>query len=440
MIINGFNSDDYRYFKMTNDLENLSIFGECIKGIKTGEIIKIENDLLQEYLIGIKYSRYLQQIEPYNYKIKKYPKDKPFNIVEFLKIQNPITPSTYGLNFYLQKNQLFYINKWLKEKLEDPIPMGTLSIAYHCRYTTFAELNYAHQEFIKDCELNITNFPFLLNDCNHAENVEENNNSNNILSQTTTNKNITNNASLNKHSNRMYLLSGTMEFWIHFKPEEKLYFNNPAVAILFSNQDLIKLLYNSVEVLGEEKEELFKEEYKDNIPNTNIKYYKLKDGINLPPETIRYSLHLEKTLPYLKHLDINFPKNTGFDSEWYAGFNYYSSSDLRNDGYLKYFYINYGNNIRSNKTEKEVLKFAERLNEKEAKQHYDILKTDESNYTKKINAEIYINEHKKRYMKEKRKNHNITPILFMDSEIQREKKYQATKLAKVLSEIKPGSK
>ena len=71
MIINGFNSDDYRYFKMTNDLENLSIFGECIKGIKTGEIIKIENDLLQEYLIGIKYSRYLQQIEPYNYKIKK---------------------------------------------------------------------------------------------------------------------------------------------------------------------------------------------------------------------------------------------------------------------------------------------------------------------------------------------------------------------------------
>ena len=98
MILNGFNSDDYRYFKRAD-----------------GSIFKYRNDQLASVLFNY---HFLPYISPKNFRIKDYPKDKPFNLAELIKMQDKVVFESNGsFNLYFEKGDYAIITDFLYSKI-----------------------------------------------------------------------------------------------------------------------------------------------------------------------------------------------------------------------------------------------------------------------------------------------------------------------------------
>ena len=422
MELNGFNSDDYRYFKIINDVH----FGHHI--YKKGAIIKFNQDNLKKYLFDKNYHIIISNAFSYFPRefipeFKPYPVNEPFDLIKYINMQEKIRiPQDCNLNIAIENNRFLVIDKWLNEKINNEDLFDPIDV-----------LDYG----IKNGkELNKQIFtPFspeeLITDFNPLRALQQNHNPSNQQSLC--------NISKEKFKTQVYKNNGRRFINLNFKKGEIVNLSNPDIAMLVLNQDFINLITNSTEIIGIEKEQIFENEYKDNIPYEPIRYYKFKNGIKLKPNEIR-GLYWDMDNTFYR-LYPNSDYNVNHISIPYIN---PDEMSLDNNGYVKYFSIYYGESYYGDGTEdylaeNEILKIANRLPQDEAIKHYEAKKYAEALYKREKSADEYIKKHKSRYEKVRRKNPNITPIQFMDSEIEKDKKYQATQLVKVLNQTKPSS-
>lgn len=418
MELNGFNSDDYRYFKIINDVH----FGHHV--YKKGAIIKFNQDNLKKYLFDKNYHIIISNAfsyfpREYIPEFKPYPVNEPFDLIKYINMQEQIIfPQDCNLNITIENNKFLVIDKWLNEKINNEDLFNSIdTLDYGVKNSK--ELN--NQIFTPfSSEEIITDFKLL-----RALQQTHNHNDQQSLC----------NISKEKFKAQAYRNKGLKKFInLNFKKGEIVNLSKPDIAMLVLNQDFINLIINSTEIIGIEKEIIFKNEYKDNIPYEPIRYYKFKDRIKLKPNEIR-SLYWDMD-------------NTFYRLYPNSNYNLYHISiphinhdemSLDNNGYVKYFNIYYEDGTDDYLAENEILKIADRLSQDEAIKLYEAKKQAEFLYKREKETDKYIQKHKSRYEKVRRKNPNITPIQFMDSEIERDKKYQATRLVKVLKQIKPSS-
>jgi len=423
MELNGFNSDDYRYFKVINDVH----FG-C-RLYKKGAIIKFNQDNFKKNLFNTNYDMIISNAfsyisREYIPKFKPYPVNEPFNLIKYINMQEKIRiPQDCNLNITIEKNKFLIIDKWLNEKINNedlfsPIDILDYGVNNSKQLNKHIFTPFSTEELIPVFNLLRT----LQQNHNHSD------------------QQSLCNISKEKFKTQVYKNKGHRKFInLNFKKGEIVSPSNPGIAMLILNQDFINLITNSTEIIGIEKEQIFENEYKDNIPYEPIRYYKFKDGIKLKTNEIRglywdmdntfYRLYPNSDYN-INHISIPFinPDEISLD----------------NNGYVKYFSIYYGESYYGDGTEdylaeNEILKIADRLPQDEAIKHYKAKKYAEALYKREKTADEYIKKHKSRYEKVRRKNPNITPIQFMDSEIEKDKKYQATRLAKILKQIEPSS-
>ena len=92
MVVNGFDSDNYRYFRHK----------------ETGKLYKFKNSSLNRLL----FKSYLQDLN------KEYPKEKPFDLIEFIKMQDEIVHECDSFNdFKFEANEYCLLTKWLEDRI-----------------------------------------------------------------------------------------------------------------------------------------------------------------------------------------------------------------------------------------------------------------------------------------------------------------------------------
>lgn len=321
MIINGFNSEDYRYFRNK----------------ETGEITKFFCDSLEKYLFSDNYNLRLRE-HTKAYTIKPYPKDKAFNLLEFICMQDPIV---FQYDDYLSANfdtkDFLLITEWLKNK------MASKKITNPFWGQTIQETN--QEMFQKLYEGERIGYENNLIATKEECEVQTIHNTLNAIQE-------------------LFQFKGPIAgFKIPFFKDEVWHLVNPAVSLLLLNQKFIRDMYASEEILGEEKEVLFYEEYKDNIPNTTIRYYDLKEDVSIAQV---HELDNECSLEDFNH---------GYDSlilRKYGKLLFCKENicNYRNNLKVKTIAIQFPDSIYDRKIEKEVLKIANRVPLEEAVVNY----------------------------------------------------------------------
>ena len=318
MQLNGFNSNNYRYFRNK----------------ETGKIRKYSNEELKRYLFGRNFTTLLME-NMVEYKVKEYPTYMRFDIIEYIKMQDDIVfkyDSYIDLNF--REEDFLLVTSWLKSKMEsNEIPLHTFLLptgAQSVRQYNLNKIQYIDQS---EC-LSVIDLGKLL----------------------PTSLTLTNVNHLEKNTIQYaFLFNRPIEFRIPFKKGEIWKLSDIAIAFILLNQKFVDFFFHSEEILGQEKENLFCEEYKDNIPNTTIRYYKIKDEIKI-------NELYELVGDYL----IEKGKNNGFNSEIarFCGdlrICSYNPNNFNVDGSIKYFYVKYFDETCDIEMERELLKIADRL-------------------------------------------------------------------------------
>lgn len=181
-------------------------------------------------------------------------------------------------------------------------------------------------------------------------------------------------------------------FKIPFQKEETWFLTNPAVSFLLLNQEFIREMYASEEILGEEKEMIFYEEYKDNIPNTKIRYYEIKEDVLV---TNAHELDSEMGLEDFNH------QYSSIILRMYGTLLFCKENieNYRKDLTIKTFAILYNDSVHDRDLEEEIEKIAIRIPFEEALIKYkkDIETLNEKQERKEI--EEVISKYKRKFHK-----------------------------------------
>ena len=207
----------------------------------------------------------------------------------------------------------------------------------------------------------------------------------------------------------MYKFNRGISFTLPFKAGEKWNLTeNIGLLFLMINQDFVKLTYECDEILGKEKEEIFYEQYKDNVPNTTTRYYKLKDDIKVKTSFELYNMFDDNNFAICKYNKNNYDK----------------------DGNIRYFYVNFYDGNSDIYCENNFLKYAIRLNQDDAIEKDNEDRNAEIQYERELEALEYVKKHISKY--KKGTNRNMTPLEFMESEQRKEREYLGKRLIKTL--------
>jgi hypothetical protein len=184
-------------------------------------------------------------------------------------------------------------------------------------------------------------------------------------------------------------LQSPVEVYIKFDKGEKIDFNDPAVKMLFYDENWLKIFFNVEIIAGEEKERLFNEDFSNailaqdeicsityaNRPEENLKeyhYFILNEDINVKDKV---------ELSFLQRENVDFEKI-------YYGIDMGSTSDNDENGYLKVVYISTSFIDSSNRNiEQEVLKIARPATIEEAKYYHNKRIEEYKKWDKKNNEE-----------------------------------------------------
>jgi len=368
VIVNGFDINDYRYFRDRT----------------TGRIYKFKNEELNRLLFKcrLSYMCFLKDLDV------EYPKDKPFNLMEFIKMQKPITHNSDGYeDFHFRKDEYCLMTEWLEERI------FCKNISINLLFVTSESIRAQNIE--KLCHID------------ESEKLDINliKNFNSLIPIELINSNQLKVSSLKK----MYKFNRGISFRLPFKKGEKWVLSeNIGLLFFMINQDFVKFLYDCEEILGNEKETIFYEQYKDNIPGTTIRYYKLKNDINL------------KTLAEIQNKLFYF-----FEFCEHNQNNYDSNDNIR------YISIEYCDTEDDISRESEILKYATRLSQEDAIRKYNEDLEAEKLHQKELEALEYLKNHMSKY--KKGLNRNMTPLEFMEKEQRKEREYLGKRLVKSLN-------
>ena len=98
MKVNGFNSDDYLYFRITSNIPYNVI---AFDSFQEGDIVKIPLQFLERYVFNGNYE--IITSHSLSHEIKSYPAGEPFDLLKYIKMQDPLIFDRYGslsLYFY----------------------------------------------------------------------------------------------------------------------------------------------------------------------------------------------------------------------------------------------------------------------------------------------------------------------------------------------------
>lgn len=311
MIVNGFESANYRYFRNK----------------ETGKITKYSSEALERVLFSENFKSRLREYA-YEYEIKPYPTDKEFDLLEYIRMQDPIV---FKYDYYLRANfdtdDFFLMTEWLNNKMNSP------KIINHFLGERVKESNAEMFQKLYEGERigNINNFITMKEKKEVSTNIQE-----------------------------LFKFRGPINgFKIPFQKEETWLLTNPAVSFLLLNQEFIREMYASEEILGEEKEMIFYEEYKDNIPNTKVRYYEIKDDVSV---VNAYELASENNFEdyhyHYESLILRMYGNLLFCKE--------NIENYRKDLTIRYISVEFFDSIYDKKLEEELLKIATRIPLEEA--------------------------------------------------------------------------
>ena len=361
MIVNGFNSDDYRYFKNK----------------KTGKLYKFKNSSLNQLL----FKTYIHDLNT------EYPKDKLFDLIEFIKMQPPITFDADGYeDFHFKTDEYCLMTEWLEDRI------FAKNIPIHLLFTT--------SETIKAHNLD------KLSQIDDSEKIDIN--SIEFSNFLITLSSINNKFSLS-NLKRMYKFNRGICFRLPFKQGEKWDLSkNIGLLFLIVNHNFVKLIYDCDEILGKEKEKIFYEQYKDNIPNTTLKYYKLNDNVKVKTPFELYNLYADVNICFCQ----------------------YNKNNYDADGNIRYFYIKFYNTNNDLSHENNILQYATRLCQEDAIKNYTEDLEAEKLHKRELEALEYVKKHISKY--KKGTNRNMTPLEFMESEQKKEREYLGKRLTKTL--------
>lgn len=396
MEVNGYDSTKYRYFRNR----------------KTGEIKKYSIQELKDFFWNNNLSRGLRgYIEEYS--IKEYPTDMPFDLMEYICMQDDIVFKHDGyIDLHFREKDFLLVTSWLRNKLEsNEMPQHPLSILINGPQSV--------RQYNLDKIKSTSEEERLLLDGYGLKELSKT-----VLALFSSNDHTylaCDNVQYAFHFNR------PISFRVAFKKGEVWSLRNVAVAFMLLNQRFLNTIWECDEVLGDEKEILFFDEYADNVPNTTIRYYKIKDEISIR------ELH-ELIGDYL----ISEDKYNGFRSgiaRCFGDLNIcmYNPNNFNSDGSFKYFYVKYFDDSSDITMESELLKIADRVPQDIAIERYNEDKAVYRMRKEEREAREYVKAHFARY--KKGANRNMTPVQFMRSEQKREKKYLVRRLIKTLNTI-----
>lgn len=395
MEVNGFNSEDYLYFRIKSNIPSGNI---AIGSFQEGDIVKIPLQFIERYVFNGNYEKITSYSLPHE--IKSYPAGDSFDLLKYIKRQDPLIFNRDGsltLYFY---GPYVLINDWLKGKIESSNPSMFSGIL---GTTTIKEENLGSMEELE--KLNNTQLSISNGDYNFI-------------------------AEYNKNLSQIYQMpvrKHGLEFEVPFSKGEEWSFDNISLLLSLLNQNFVNLIYNSVEITGPEKDKIFFSEYKDNIPNSTIRYYCIKDGI-----CVKKLSDLSGECSF-EHFGCGYSSLRAIGSGDISVCEY-NPNNFNSDGSIRCFYVDYSDGM-CDYLESEVLKIADRVPQEEAIKMYsmDIEATEMHN--KQVEAEQYVKEHLSRYQKVKRRNPSMSEIEFMESELARERGRLASDIIDRLNEV-----
>ena len=370
MKCNGFDSDNYRYFNLSKSggfsgYTNFS-YGE----LKDNDIIKLSNKDLVNLLFSNNYFALKDDIYPYH--IKEYPSDEPFDLEKNIRMQDAITFKRDGVVlFSFGYGEYAFISDFMKEKMNSNMLSTKLLVD-----TTIKEENEKVLSLIMEDEkvkLGNSSLKEEIVPCNRQG----------------------------------YKFIKDICFEIEYHKDESWSLTEPSLFLALFNQDFIRLLSNSTEIVGKDKEEIFLSEYQDNLDEMPIRYYQVKDDVkvnSLGELFNSFSLN-DFNKDYQSIVVRQNTKMIDICRE--------NKNNFKEDGSFKYFYVTYHDDFSDRIAERELLKIAVRVPYKEALKRY---KSDlECIKEKELfdEAEEFVKRHKASYNKYIRKNKNVTPVDFL---------------------------
>lgn len=386
MELNGFNSDDYRYFFINKDVKWIDTTG-MLSYFNNGDIVKIRNDKLIERLFNSNYyNRFREYLIDPNLSIEErlnskslempiYPKE---NAIDFNAILNMIPPFelqydyTYGI--IVEPGEYVLFNDWFMDRL------SMEGKTHHWR------------------------FPGSSKETNYSELSDK-------MKLVDSKTHISDSSSLIVRNSTMEIAQAEMlkYLFLPFKKGEVWSIKNPSLAFSLLDQDMLLLLFNSTEILGSEKERLFECEYKDNIQNKTIRYYKVKDKFKVK------SIADICSEVGLEDFSIGFSSFTVRKCNGDIKCNKYNKDNFDCNGNIKYFYVEYGDSMSDSVMEKELLKIAVRLDQEHAIIRYHLDNLSSERHRIQEEAIKYANEHANRF--KKGMNRLLSPEEFMEKEL-----------------------
>lgn len=398
MELNGFNSNNYRYFYLGRSKEwsgytNFS-YGELLEN----DIVKISKEDLLQKLFSHNYHRIKENI--YEHEVVEYPVNEPFDIFKYISIQKPIKFRWDGVcAFGYDEGEYALINAWMNER------MNSNRRSYHDILTPICEANRRVLNLIRE-----------------EEKIEFNNETFNFID--TLNKQIvSSNQQLQNFEPKVFKFKVNTSFELEYNKDEKWYLTDPSIFMAMFNQDFIRLLANSTEILGNEKERIFFEEYKDNINNMTRRYYKVKDNIKI------YNVNVLTNEFSLEHFGVGFSHIITNRNAKFVYTCKLNKSNFNPDGSVKYFYVDYCDDFYDRIAEREILKIANRVTFEEAK-NIENENKNAINAKKHLDAQMeYIKKHKKAYRKYCGSHGSSNYSDFIESE----KKQHIKRLVKILN-------
>ncbi len=421
MELNGFNSNDYIYLQFNNDFEDP--YDHKIH--KKDQITRFSIEGLRNLLLDKKY---------YGDIIELIPKENitKYDLLPYQVYEGALVKEAGRINqVNIRSNDLIIIDDEFKRRFHSNRIGGTCFGSFSYNDANTEELNkITKKETIYDSKSKFLNQENKSLTCLGLQCLDSSRNLNNLLKQ--------------NNIEKIYKTNYTFDLYIDTKTDDFLSFKYPSIALLFMDNKWAKFIANTHFLTPEEELIQFKKDFEHRI-SCGRTYYKLNDNIKI------------KNINDFQKKKF-FPKN--FDYEMFFdniitlfGWNELDNYDLDNDGYVRYVWIK-----NDKELEEEILKIASICNLDEANDHYEHFKQREKLENKAFH---YYCKHKRIFKRMKKENPNLTYIEFMTLNEEKlsnqefyknrknnnlkfidggaERKYQATRLAKVLSKIKPSS-
>lgn len=398
MISNDFDSSKFRYFRLLKETDDYSSSFLVFPDLKKNMIFKISEDELYKNIFSDTFYRMIEKhLETFD--VKRLSNEERFDVIKFLTLQDDlIIDADYQTKFYFETGSFCIVDAWLKNKMNDE---GLYNKTWFSDPKSLAQRNAEVFNMVDD---------------------EEKISNEIIKSQSLT---LWSNPSLIKLK-EIEIFKFKVNTPIHFnlKRGEVLNLANPVIALALINQDYLKLLANSGEIMGIEKDNHFCEDFKDFIPGTLRKYYKVKDDIKIKD-------FLDITGEFRFN---NF--RCGYNAFLVSGYGRadfckYNKENYRNDGTIGYFYVDYRAGISDSVVENEILKIAVCLSQEDAILRYNMDIEAKKRYELELQALEYVKNHKSKYYKGT--NRLLTPVEFMQQEEAKERKGLGMRLVRGLN-------